>query len=190
MLTHIRPALVLLALFTVVTGLAYPLAIFGIGSAAFPKQAAGSPILRDGVVVGSDLIGQTFSKPEYFWGRPSAAGDGYNARSSSGSNLGPSSQALADRIAETAAAYGALASEIPVDLLTASGSGLDPHVSPEGARFQVARVAAARGLPEASVARLVDETTEQPSLGFIGEPRVNVLRLNLALDDLSRKPAQ
>lgn len=185
-MSHVRPALVLLVLFTLLLGIAYPLAMTGIGQGLFRSQAEGSPIVRNGVVVGSSLIGQSFTKPEYFWGRPSAAGKGYDARSSSGSNLGPSSQALADRIKAEAERHGRPASEIPADLLTASGSGLDPHISPAAARFQVARVASTRGLPEDQVARLVDEHVETPSLGFMGEPRVNVLELNLALDELPR----
>jgi K+-transporting ATPase ATPase C chain len=184
MLKHFRPALVLLALFTALTGLVYPLAMTGVGQAAFATQAGGSPIIRDGVVVGSRLIGQTFTRPEYFWGRPSAAGKGYDARSSSGSNLGPSSQALADRITAEAERHGVAASQIPADLLTASGSGLDPDISPAAARFQAARVAQARGLPEDVVADLIDAHTETPSLGVLGESRVNVLELNLALDRL------
>ena len=188
MLKHVRPALVLLALFTLLTGLVYPLAMTGIGQAAFNSQANGSPIVRDGVVVGSSLIGQQFTRPEYFWGRPSAAGKGYDARSSSGSNLGPSSQALADRIKAEAERYGVPASDIPPDLLTASGSGLDPHISPAAARFQLARVAKARGLPEDVVSGLIDAHVETPSLGVVGEDRVNVLELNLALDALGRAP--
>lgn len=189
MLNHVRPALVLLALFTLLTGLVYPLAMTGIGQAAFSNQANGSPIVRDGVVIGSSLIGQQFTRPEYFWGRPSAAGQGYDARSSSGSNLGPSSQALADRITAEAERHGVPASDIPPDLLTASGSGLDPHISPAAARFQLARVANARGLKEDVVSGLIDANTERPSLGLIGEERVNVLELNLALDALGRDPA-
>jgi K+-transporting ATPase ATPase C chain len=188
MLKHVRPALVLLALFTLLTGLVYPLALTGVGQAAFSNQANGSPIKRDGVVVGSSLIGQQFTQPEYFWGRPSAAGKGYDARSSSGSNLGPSSQALADRIKGEAARYGVPASDIPPDLLTASGSGLDPHISPAAARFQLARVAKARGLPDDVVSSLIDAHVETPSLGVVGEERVNVLELNLALDALGRAP--
>jgi K+-transporting ATPase ATPase C chain len=188
MLKHVRPALVLLALFTLLTGLVYPLAMTGIGQAAFSNQANGSPIVRDGVVVGSSLIGQQFTRPEYFWGRPSAAGKGYDARSSSGSNLGPSSQALADRITAEAERYGVPASDIPPDLLTASGSGLDPHISAAAARFQLVRVARARGLQEDVVSGLIDAHTETPSLGVIGEERVNVLELNLALDALGRAP--
>ena len=188
MLKHVRPALVLLALFTLLTGLVYPLALTGIAQVAFSNQANGSPIVRDGVVVGSSLIGQQFTRPEYFWGRPSAAGKGYDARSSSGSNLGPSSQALAERITAEAERYGVPASDIPPDLLTASGSGLDPHISPAAARFQLARVAKARGLSEDVVSDLIDAHVETPSLGVVGEDRVNVLELNLALDAIGRAP--
>ncbi|RYD91035.1 MAG: potassium-transporting ATPase subunit KdpC [Sphingomonadales bacterium] len=189
MLKHLRPAVVFLALFTLLTGIVYPLAMTGIGQGAFNRQANGSPIVRDGVVVGSSLIGQQFTRPEYFWGRRSAAGKGYDARSSSGSNLGPSSQALADRITADAERYGVPASHIPPDLVTASGSGLDPHISPAGARFQLARVAKARGLPEDVVSSLIDAHVETASLGILGEDRVNVLELNLALDELGRAPA-
>lgn len=188
MLKHVRPALVLLALFTLLTGLVYPLAMTGIGQAAFSNQANGSPLMRGGVVVGSSLIGQQFTRPDYFWGRPSAAGKGYDARSSSGSNLGPSSQALANRIKAEAERYGVPAREVPPDLLTASGSGLDPHISPVAARFQLARVAKARGLQEDVVSGLIDAHVETPSLGVLGEERVNVLALNLALDELGRTP--
>lgn len=184
MLKHLRPAVVLLALFTLLTGLVYPLAMTGIGQAAFNSQANGSPIERNGVVVGSRLIGQQFTRPEYFWGRPSGAGAGYDGRASSGSNLGPSSQALADRIKTEAERYGVPASDIPPDLLTASASGLDPHIMPAAARFQLARVASARGLQEDVVSGLIDAHVETPSLGVIGEERVNVLELNLALDAL------
>lgn len=183
MLTHLRPALVMLALFTLLTGLAYPLAMTGLGQTLFPAQANGSAIVKGGTVVGSRLIGQTFSDDRYFWGRPSAAGDGYDGRSSSGSNLGPTSQALADRIAAEATRYGIQASEIPAELLTASGSGLDPHISPRAAAFQAERVAAARGFPLSDVQALISKHTEQPALGVFGEPRVNVLALNLALDE-------
>jgi potassium-transporting ATPase KdpC subunit len=186
MLIHLRPALVLLLLFTALTGLAYPLAVTGIAQVLFPAQANGSAIVRDGAVVGSSLIGQQFSEPRYFWGRPSAAGAGYDARSSSGSNLGPTSQPLADRIAQDALRYGAPARDIPPELLTASGSGLDPHISPQAAAFQSARVAQARGLPINQVTDLIARHTDQPALGFIGERRVNVLQLNLALDEASK----
>ena len=187
MLKHVRPALVLLALFTLLTGLLYPLAIAGAGQSLFRDQAEGSAVIVDGKPVGSRLIGQQFTRPEYFWGRPSAAGKGYDGRASAGSNLGPSSRALAERITAEAAKYGKPLGDIPPDLLTASGSGLDPHISPAAARFQITRVATARGIAEDSVTKLVDDHVETPSLGFLGEPRVNVLELNLALDALSRK---
>jgi K+-transporting ATPase ATPase C chain len=186
MLKHLRPALVLFMLFTLLTGIVYPLAMTGIGQAAFKRQADGSPVVRDGVVIGSSLIGQQFTSPAYFWGRPSAAGEGYDARASSGSNLGPSSQALADRLKADAKRYGVAPGEIPPDLLTASASGLDPHISPAAARFQLARVAKARRLKEDIVLGLIDAHVETPSLGIIGESRVNVLELNLALDELGR----
>lgn len=186
MLQTLRPALVLLVLFTLFLGLAYPLAMTGVGQALFPNAANGSPIVRDGQLVGSTLIGQAFTRDDYFWGRPSAAGDGYNARSSSGSNLGPTSQVLADRIAAEAARYGVPANQIPVELLTTSGSGLDPHISPEAALFQAQRVADARGLSIESVRQLIQVHTETPIAGILGEPRVNVLQLNLALDELSQ----
>src|SRR5689334_6276572 len=169
MLKHIRPALVMLALFTALTGFIYPLAIQGAGQSLFAAQAEGSAIVRGGKVVGSRLIGQAFARPEYFWGRPSAAGKGYDARASAGSNLGPSSRALAERVKADAERFRRPAGEIPADLLTASASGLDPHISPAAARFQIPRVAAARSLPDASVARLVDDHVETPSFGFIGE---------------------
>ncbi|MEP7210707.1 MAG: potassium-transporting ATPase subunit KdpC [Alphaproteobacteria bacterium] len=189
MLRHIRPALVMLTLFTLLTGLAYPLLMVGVGEAFFKHQAEGSPIVLNGKVIGSKLIGQGFSRPEYFWGRPSAAGkNGYDARSSSGSNLGPTAKALADRIAIDAKKFAAPVGSIPQDLLTASASGLDPDISLAAARFQVARVAAARELPVGSVIRLIERAARRPSLGFIGEPHVNVLQLNLALDALSRTP--
>lgn len=186
MLQTLRPALVLLMLFTLLTGIAYPLAMTGIGQALFPSAANGSALVRDGQVVGSELIGQAFTRDDYFWGRPSAAGDGYDARASSGSNLGPTSQALADRITAEAVRYGAPASEIPIDLLTASGSGLDPHISPEAAYFQAPRVAGARGLAIEGVRDLIETHTEAPIAGILGEARVNVLQLNLALDDFAR----
>lgn len=181
----LRPALVLFALFTLLLGVAYPLAMTGIGQALFPNAANGSPIVRDGQVVGSALIGQSFTRDDYFWGRPSAAGDGYNARASSGANLGPTSQALAERISAEAARYGVPANRIPVELLTTSGSGLDPHISPEAALFQAQRVAEARGLNIDSVRHLIEAHTETPIAGILGEMRVNVLQLNLALDELS-----
>jgi potassium-transporting ATPase KdpC subunit len=194
MLAIFRPALVLLVLLTILTGVAYPLALTGLAQVVAPRQAGGSLIVRDGTVVGSALIGQSFTSDRWFHGRPSAttapdpADPGktidapYNAASSSGSNLGPSAKALKDAVADRAAALGV--TPAPADLVTASGSGLDPHVSPDGALVQVARVAAARGLPEAEVKALVERHVEERELGVLGEPRVNVLALDLALDAL------
>ena len=189
MKTILRPALVLFVLLTLLTGVAYPLAVTGAAQALFPAQAAGSLIVRDGKPVGSELIGQSFSDPQHFWGRPSATGPmPYNAAASSGTNQGPLNPALLDavkgRIAALRAADPGNTSPVPVDLVTASSSGLDPHISPAAARYQVARVASARGLTLASVQALVDQQTEKPLMGFLGEPRVHVLRLNLALEAL------
>jgi K+-transporting ATPase ATPase C chain len=185
MLSHLRPALVSMGLFTALLGVAYPLAVTGVAQAAFPAQAGGS-LVRDtnGAVVGSAMIGQAFAKPEYFHGRPSAAGDGYDAGASSGSNMGPLNGKLIDREKTDAAALrvenpGAV---IPADAVTTSASGLDPDISPANARFQAPRVAKARGLTRAAVLALVDAQVEQPLLGFVGQPRVNVLALNRALD--------
>jgi K+-transporting ATPase ATPase C chain len=189
MIQSIRPALVMMVLFTALCGIAYPYAILGIGQAVFPAQANGSLIVRDGVTVGSSLIGQSFSDPRYFWPRPSAAGAGYDASLSSGSNLGPTSKALMTRIGETVAGLG-IDGPVPGDAATASASGLDPDISPAYARAQVARVAAARSLAVEAVEELVAASIEGPVLGFLGESRVNVLELNLALDALAAAPAQ
>ena len=182
------PGLRMTVLLTVLTGLIYPGAVTGICQILFPAQANGSLLVRNGKVVGSALIGQNFSKPEYFQPRPSAAGsDGYDASASSGSNLGPTSQKLVDRTKATVAKLRAdnptqSAVGLPSDLATASGSGLDPQLSPASAAWQVNRVAAARGVRPTDVENLVSELTEGRDLGFLGEPRVNVLQLNLALD--------
>lgn len=183
----IRPALSLLAALTLLTGLAYPLLVTAIGQAAFPAQAHGSLIVRDGRLVGSALIGQEFTAPGYFWSRPSATTpQAYNAAASSGSNLGPLNPALADAVKERVRALRDADPgnrvPVPADLVTASGSGLDPHISPEAAQYQLARVARERGLPPAQVGELVARHTEARQWGLFGEPRVNVLELNLALD--------
>ena len=186
MKTYLRPAATLLALLTILTGVIYPLAVTGVAQAVLPLQSNGSLITISGKAYGSELIGQQFDDPKYFWGRPSATA--YNAAASSGSNYGPSNPSLIDaiqkRINELNAADPDNTLPIPVDLVTASGSGLDPHISVAAALYQVHRVASVRGLSEADVKSLVDKYTEGRQFGFLGESRVNVLLLNLALDGI------
>lgn len=190
MMTHLRPALVLFLVLSLLTGLIYPWAVTGVAQIAFRHAANGSLIEQGGKVVGSELIGQAFSDPKHFWSRPSATSPmAYNAANSAGSNQGPMHPALAEavraRIAALRAADPGNTAPVPVDLVTASASGLDPHISRAAADYQLARVAKARALPEGQVRALIDQHTEQPLLGFIGEARVHVLRLNLALDVVS-----
>jgi len=185
----LRPALVMFTVLTLATGVAYPLVVTGAAQSLFPAQAGGSLILQGGKPVGSTLIGQNFSDPKHFWGRPSATGPmPYNASASTGANQGPLNPALADavkgRIEALKAADPGNTAPVPVDLVTASASGLDPHISPAAARYQAARVAKARGVALEKVQALVEQRTEQPWLAVLGEPRVNVLQLNLALENL------
>ena len=192
LMRELRPAVIILAGLTVITGLAYPLAVTGLGMVFFPQAVAGSLIITDANVIGSRLIGQPFDDPKYFWGRPSATSPhSYNASSSSGSNWGPTNVVLEDavkqRVSTLQAAPSAPQTPPPVDLVTASGSGLDPHISPAAAYYQVDRVAAARGLNQDAVAKLVDQHVEPRTWGLLGEPRVNVLLLNLALDELAQQ---
>ena len=187
MLSQLRPALMILLLLTLVTGVAYPLLVTGIAQLAFPSQAQGSLIVKDGKIVGSRLIGQPFDDPKYFWSRPSATSPfANNAGSSSGSNLSPTNpdliKAVQGRVDALRAADPANTASVPVDLVTASASGLDPHISPAAALYQVSRVARVRKLDPEAVRKLVERHIEERTLGFLGEPRVNVLTLNLALD--------
>jgi K+-transporting ATPase ATPase C chain len=189
--TIVRPALVTFAVLTLLTGIVYPLVVTAVGQLAFPEQAAGSLIYRDDKPIGSSLIGQNFSDPKYIWGRPSATSpQPYNASNSSGSNQGPLNPALTDavkgRIEALRAADPGNAAPVPVDLVTASASGLDPHISVAAAQYQAARVARLRGMPLLQVQQLIAQFTEGQVAGFLGEPRVNVLRVNLALDAVRR----
>jgi potassium-transporting ATPase KdpC subunit len=186
---HLLPALMFLLLMTLLTGLAYPMLVTGLAAVVAPEKAGGSLVRGDGGrILGSSLVGQSWDDPRWFWGRPSATSPSHNAAASSGSNAGPTNPALAEAVAARVAALRAADPEqrapIPVDLVTTSASGLDPHVSPEGARWQVGRVARARGLDAARVRALVEAHVEGRTFGLLGEPRVNVLQLNLALESL------
>jgi K+-transporting ATPase ATPase C chain len=192
MIRILRQAVASIVVFTVITGVVYPLIVTGVAQLVFPRQANGSLLIDNGKTVGSSLIGQSFSSPKYFWARPSATSPmPYNAANSSGSNLGPLNPALTEnvkaRIKQLKKADAASKPIVPVDLVTASGSGLDPDISPASAQYQVARVAKARNLDEAKVRELVVKLTKSRQLGILGEPRVNVLELNLALDNLRNK---
>lgn len=188
--TYLRPAVVLLVMMTILTGVVYPLVVTGVAQVAFPYQANGSVVVAEGQTVGSELVGQNFDQPQYFWGRLSATGGvAYNGAASSGSNYGPLNPALTEtaqaRVDALQAADPANTAPIPVELVTASASGLDPHISPAAAEYQVARVARERGVDETTVRNLVTQHTEGRTFGILGEPTVNVLALNLALDGLN-----
>ena len=192
MLSELKPAILITIVFTIITGIAYPLAVTGVAQTLFHHQANGSLIEQNGKVIGSELIAQNFTKPEYFHPRPSAAGsNGYDATASGGSNLGPTNPALNDRLTKDAAQFRKdnpdFTGPIPADAITTSGSGLDPEISPANALAQAPRVAKARGLSTDAVVALVNTSTQQRDLGILGEPRVNVLKLNLALDALKGK---
>jgi K+-transporting ATPase ATPase C chain len=186
---QLRPALIVFLALTLLTGVVYPLVVTVVAWTLFPTAASGSLIVQDGVVRGSRLVGQPFDDPRYFWGRPSATGPyAYNANASSGSNLGPTNPALIDAVRQRAADLREAhpgQETIPIDLVTASASGLDPHISPEAAEYQVARIAAARQLPVEEVRRMVTDNTEQKTFGLLGQPRMNVLLLNLQLEKVS-----
>ena len=191
LISSLRPALVMTLLFAALLGIAYPLAITGVGQALFPDQANGSLVRDEGIVVGSTVVGQAFSSARYFNTRPSAAGDGYDGLASSGSNLGPASRVLADRVKADVARLSETAPgpNVPPDLVTTSASGLDPHISPEAALYQVDRVARVRSLDPVAVRKLVQQAVERPILGFLGKPRVNLFMLNRRLDAFGAKPA-
>jgi potassium-transporting ATPase KdpC subunit len=187
---HLRPAIVLFVLLTVITGAAYPALVTLVAQLVFPSAANGSLIMKDGKAVGSELIGQPFDDPRYFWGRPSATSPAYNGASSTGSNLGPTNPAQFDAVKRRLEAIRKEhpSGDVPVELVVASGSGLDPHISPKAAEFEIPRVAKARGMTESGVRRLIDGNTESRTFGVLGEPRVNVLNLNLGLDRAARTP--
>lgn len=190
--TALRPAIAMTLLFALLLGIAYPLALTGVGQLAFPAQANGSLVRDKGAVIGSTLIGQAFTSDRYFQSRPSAAGKGYDGLASSGSNLGPASQALIDRVQGDIRKFQATAPDRPVpsDLVTASASGLDPDISPEAAFYQADRIAKARGIAPTRLRTLVQSEIQQPLLGFIGEPRINLFELNRRLDMIDAKPAR
>lgn len=191
-LSSFRPALVMTLLFALLLGIAYPLAMTGIGQAIFPRQANGSLVKEGGKIIGSTIVGQAFTSERYFRTRPSAAGQGYDGLASSGSNLGPTSQALSDRVQQAVAAMKAAepGKPIPADLVTTSASGLDPDITPQAAYYQVDRIARVRNMDAHALKRLVARTIDQPLFGFIGEPRVNVFELNRRLDRIEAKPTR